>query len=151
MLPENTFRHIGHMIGLIERVSRSYADEYLKELGLSRGQIPYLMVLYHNEGISQDFLAKGLVMDKSSTARALLKLETAGFIRREQNPQDKRENLVYLTEAGREIHPIVKQLNGQWIEHLSGDLNEVEIVALEAILSKMSTKARDFRNKTGEL
>ena len=45
MLPENTFRHIGHMIGLIERVSRSYADEYLKELGLSRGQIPYLMVL----------------------------------------------------------------------------------------------------------
>lgn len=150
-MEQREIRRIAQFIGMIERIGRSYADDFLKERGVGRGQVPYLMLLYHNDGVSQDFLAKNLVMDKSTAARALQKLESAGLIRREQNPADKRENLVYLTEAGKEIHPYVKSLNAQWIDYLAAEIEEKQLKTLADMLEKMAHRAKDYRQKNDDL
>ena len=103
------------------------------------------MELYHHDGVSQDFLAQKAAMDKSTAARAIQKLEAAGLVRREQNPQDKRENLVYLTEAGREIHPYVKQLMSQWFQMVTEDISEDEMRVMVDILERMGERAQAYR------
>lgn len=86
-MDEELYRRGAHLLSLVDRVGRSYADAFLKEKGVSRGQVPYLMELYHHDGVSQDFLAQKAAMDKSTAARAIQKLEAAGLVRREQNPR----------------------------------------------------------------
>lgn len=150
-MEQNEIRRIAQCIGLIERIGRGYADDFLKERGVGRGQVPYLMQLYHNDGVSQDFLAKDLVMDKSTAARALQKLENAGLVKREQNPADKRENLVYLTEAGKEIHPYVKSLNAQWIDYLAAEIDDEQLKLLADMLEKMADRAKHYRQRHDDL
>ena len=145
-MDEELYRRGAHLLSLVDRVGRSYADAFLKEKGVSRGQVPYLMELYHHDGVSQDFLAQKAAMDKSTAARAIQKLEAAGLVRREQNPQDKRENLVYLTEAGREIHPYVKQLMSQWFQMVTEDISEDEMRVMVDILERMGERAQAYRH-----
>ncbi len=144
-MDEAIYRRGAQLLSMIDRVGRSYADSFLKEKGVSRGQVPYLMELYHHDGVSQDFLAQKAAMDKSTAARAIQKLEAAGLVRREQNPQDKRENLVYLTEAGRQIHPYVKQLMSQWIQLVTEEVSEEEMRVLVDILERMGERAQAYR------
>ena len=150
-MDEAIYRRGAQLLSMIDRVGRSYADSFLKEKGVSRGQVPYLMELYHHDGVSQDFLAQKAAMDKSTAARAIQKLEAGGLIRREQNPQDKRENLVYLTEAGRQIHPYVKQLMSQWIQLVTEEVSEEEMRVLVDILERMGERAQAYRRGNLEL
>lgn len=145
MMNEEVYCQSAQLLDLIERVGRSYADTFLKEKGVSRGQAPYLMELYGDEGVSQDYLAQKTDMDKSTTTRSLQKLEAAGLIRREQNPLDKRGNLVYLTDEGRKIYPYVKQLMGQWLRLITVDLSEEEQKTLIKAIDCMAKRARAYR------
>lgn len=144
-MDEEVYSQSAQLLSLIERTGRIYADTFLKEKGVSRGQAPYLMELYEDEGVSQDYLAQKTDTDKSTAARALQKLEAAGFVRREQNPQDKRGNLVYLTDEGRKIYPYVKQLMGRWLRLVMVDLSEDEQHALAKALEAMAKQARAYR------
>ena len=54
-MDEAIYRRGAQLLSMIDRVGRSYADSFLKEKGVSRGQVPYLMELYHHDGVSQDF------------------------------------------------------------------------------------------------
>ena len=96
-MDEAIYRRGAQLLSMIDRVGRSYADSFLKEKGVSRGQVPYLMELYHHDGVSQDFLAQKAAMDKSTAARAIQKLEAAGYIRRYRDPQDERNLIAALT------------------------------------------------------
>lgn len=133
-------------LGQIQRISHCYVDSVLKEKGVRRGQVPFLMELYHHDGVTQDYLAQMTVMDKSTVARALHKLEADGFVRREQNPADKRENLVYLTAKGREIHPLVHDLEGEWVQKIAAEISDEEFAAFEGTLEKLRKAAKDFHD-----
>lgn len=146
-MDEELYRRGAHLLSFIERIGRHYADTFLREKGVGRGQVPYLMELYHHDGVNQDYLAQKAAMDKSTAARAIQKLEAAGLVRRVQNPQDKRENLVYLTDAGREIHPYVKDLQSQWFAKITVDLEEEELHNLVQLLEKMGQQVQAYRSQ----
>ena len=141
------FQTVGYLMGLINRTGHMYTNEHLKIQGIGRGQVPYLMELSCCNGVTQDYLAKKVQMDKSTVARAIKKLEAGGFVYRQQNPKDKRENLVYITDSGRAINPMVKALSGQWMEKMTKGLSEEELENLLTILEKMDVEVKDFRQK----
>ncbi|WDM31295.1 MarR family winged helix-turn-helix transcriptional regulator [Paenibacillus mucilaginosus] len=59
--------------------------------------------------ITQKALSEKLLIDKTTTAKAVTKLEDEGYVRREANPADNRYQLLYLTDSGREVVPKVKE------------------------------------------
>ncbi len=116
-MDEALCRRGAQLLSLVDRVGRSYADSFLKEKGVGRGQVPYLMELYHHDGVSQDYLAQKAAMDKSTAARAIQKLEAAGLIRRESRPGSREAVVQYVgaencrghlhltcTRCGRTVH-----------------------------------------------
>lgn len=87
------------------------ADAFLREsqrlfrpLGLSGAQYNVLNVLSdHPEGMSQRRLSDRLVVDRSNVTGLLDRMEKAGWVRRADDPDDRRVYCVTLTPTGRAL------------------------------------------------
>ena len=83
-------------------------------LDLTKEQMVVLKKLDGHDGLNQNELAFLTYRDKSSLARLLSKMQSKGYILRSQNLEDKRENLVFLTDKGKKVYdktrPVIKEL-----------------------------------------
>ena len=85
-------------VGRIERdLSRAAADL----VPLSWYDVLIELVEAPEHRLRQRDLARSVVLTRSGLSRLITRLETAGLVRREANPTDRRGDLVVLTEAGR--------------------------------------------------
>lgn len=130
-------KSIGRYISILYRQGQSFITSEMKAHGIGSGQYPFLLVLYDNDGITQESLSSKLIIDKGTTARAIDKLERAGFVLRKTNPTDRRVNNVFLTDKARELEPILYDTLASWTKLLLGDLSEEEKEMLFGILEKM--------------
>ncbi len=71
-------------------------------------------------------------------------LERQGLVRREPCPEDRRCQLVYPTERALEIVPKVRKLVCGWNDHLLAELSEDERDQLQALMERVSQRARDY-------
>lgn len=89
----------------------STADAFLREsqrlfrpLGLTGAQFNVLNLLAEaTGGVSQRELGDRLLVDRSNVTGLLDRMEKAGWVRREDHPEDRRIYLVVLTSAGRAL------------------------------------------------
>ncbi|WP_154649362.1 MarR family transcriptional regulator, partial [Enterococcus faecium] len=65
-------------IGMIARALDSISNIEFKEVDLTRGQYLYLVRICENPGIIQEKLAEMIKVDRTTTARAIKKLESNG-------------------------------------------------------------------------
>lgn len=77
---------------------------------IGSGQYIFLMAIAFQQPITQKALSDKLLIDKTTTAKAITKLEAEGFVRREVNPADNRYQFLYLTESGHEVVPKVQEV-----------------------------------------
>ena len=73
----------------------------LTSLASGEQAVLYYLAFQH-DGASAGELTSAFDIRSSRTAAILNTLEKKGFARRLQNPQDKRQVLVYITEAGKQ-------------------------------------------------
>ena len=90
-----------------------------KDLRTWQRAVHILHVLLHRDGLSQEELACLLKIDKGTTARALKRLEDAGYVTRCLDKHDKRVNRVFVTEKGRAIGPKLAELSRTWTDALA--------------------------------
>ncbi len=132
---------IGKWTSVLYRISQSYFDHCFEQYGIGSGHFVYLIVLYRKDGLNQDTMSKLLHIDKANTTRALMKLESLGYITRKINPCDKRSYIVYLTERGRSIEQAVKQELQNWELLITGGMTVEERIASYDLLRKMAENA----------
>ncbi|MBW8793714.1 MAG: MarR family transcriptional regulator [Streptomyces sp.] len=92
-----------YMVKQVELVVRSHLDELVKPAGITALQYTALTVLERHDGLSAAQLARDSFVTAQSMADLVRSLETRGLIRRERNPRNRRELLILLTDAGREL------------------------------------------------
>ena len=102
------------------------------------------MAICKNPGISQDRLAKLLYINKSSVARCMQTLESAGIIRRVQCESDRRSILIYPTDKAENLLPFIKEVASSWNDFLFEALDDNEKEIFIALLQKVSAKAASF-------
>ncbi len=118
--------------------------EQLKQYDIGAGQYQFLMVLFNNEGVSQDDLSCLLKMDKGTTARAISKLEENGYIERKTFSVNKRVKKIYLTEKAHAFEPKLREITLSWSNILTKDLTcEQQKLALK-LLTKMAYNAECY-------
>lgn len=88
---------------LARMIDTIYEDE-LQDSPLSRGQYPYILYLFDNDGSNQYDISRDLFIDKTTVAKALKKLEKSKIIYRKSDARDKRKVNVHLTSYGKELH-----------------------------------------------
>ena len=71
-------RELAKKLSILSRRSGIDLDRKLKDLGLTRGQLVYLMCICDHEGMSQEQLSEELWINKGAVARAVRRFEKDG-------------------------------------------------------------------------
>jgi DNA-binding MarR family transcriptional regulator len=100
----------------------------LGEVGATRYHYAALAALEEFGPISQAELGRRCHIDRSDMVAALNDLTAGGFVERRQDPADRRQNLVTLTESGK-----------RRLEHIGGVLDGIQ----DDLLGPLSAKERD--------
>lgn len=130
-------RVLVNCISHLERHRRKFVNERLKEYDLRGSMFLALLFLNRHPGSSQDTLCNELLIDKGNAARLCRQLEEAGYIRREQSPEDRRQNMLFLTDYGKEHIPIIRGYIQQWRNTASSGMTEDELETLANLLLRM--------------
>jgi len=104
---EDLLRNFGFILHDVARLMRATYDRRMKALGLTRSQWWVLTHLYRNDGVTQTELADILEIEKPTLGRLLDRLESNGWIRREEHTDDRRAKRVFLTD---EVDPAMKAM-----------------------------------------
>lgn len=137
-----TRRSPGKRLGMLHRLTMSYLAAPLKELGIPKGRIGFLMTLFQYEGIAQEELTNHMCIDRAATARVLQAMETEGLIRREEDPNDRRKKLVYPTDAARALQSGLMDALAEQNAALFAGLNQDEQNQFLAMLDRMVANMR---------
>jgi DNA-binding MarR family transcriptional regulator len=88
-------------LSILARYSRIFCERKLSESNIGFNEQSVLMYLYHGDRVNQDTIAKHFMLDKGAIAKTVNKLEEKQLITRIDNPSNKREKLVEITELGK--------------------------------------------------
>jgi DNA-binding MarR family transcriptional regulator len=108
------------------------------------------MTLYARDGISQEEITRKVLIDKGTTARAIQKLVKEGYVKKEQNPNDKRAYKVFLTEKAFQVKPVLKEISARITDILSSGFTEEEKEAAWFTLDSMAKNAIACLNEDAE-
>ena len=127
---------------LASLTSQALAQIYAERFGLT---IPGWRVLatlgQYGFRTARDIAAHG-VMHKSTVSRATSQLEARGLVRRRPNREDRREELLELTEAGQEVYQAVVPEALAFEARLMSVLTPAEQGILMATIDKLDRHAR---------
>ena len=79
----------------------SYYKYLLKDMEINIQQIPILLKLLNHEYIYQKDIVSDLEMDNGLVTRNIRKLEDLGYVNRQEDDENRRQNKISLTDKGR--------------------------------------------------
>lgn len=88
----------------------------LAPLDIKTPHLDILINLYRHEGISQQELARKLLVGRSNMSMLLPQMEKRGLISRRDDPKDKRVLRLFLTENGRDVTERAMTIQTELIE-----------------------------------
>ena len=114
----------------------------LREEGVGTAEIDLIHALRHNPGCSQAKLAEILRADKAAIARGTKNLEAKGFLVREDDPADRRSQLLYPTEKAEAMKSSKTEIEASFYEYLLSGLSREEAETFAALLDKLYTASK---------
>lgn len=107
----------------------------LERLGITYPQYLVLSALWQADGQAVGAIAERLSLESSTITPLVKRLENAGFLKRQRNPDDERQVIVTLTDKGQALHQESKCLTETLLER-SG-LPVADIVRLNREISAL--------------
>ena len=125
-------------LAVLFRQGQNIENCNLKHLHISGAQARYMGVIHDNPGISQDAVARLFKVDKGAVARAVKKLEMAGYIERRRKEGDSRVWQLFMTVHGEEIHKLMRDGETAFESRLLEGFSEEEIDTLCMMLDRVA-------------
>ncbi|WP_343641251.1 MarR family transcriptional regulator [Roseateles sp.] len=117
--------------------------ELLKDLDLTYPQYLVMLVLWERDGLTVGEIGARVFLDSPTVTPLLKRLEAAGFVSRDRSPQDERQVLITLTDAGRALRKRSTHLPQCIVD--ASDTELAEIIELRdrllALRERMARKA----------
>ena len=132
---------IGKWISPLYRYRKSFMAKRLESYGAASRLFMMLLEISRNDGMNQEQISACLKIDKATTAKALCRLESEGYIRRETDAADKRINRVFVTEKAPPAAAAIEEALAEWDRLIRIGIPEEEYLAAESVLRKMTVNA----------
>lgn len=133
-------RRLGYLLKHAQLRMAELTTTALAPYGINGREFAVLLVLAGREPQSQQQAAQRLGIDRTTMVALLDALEDKGLVSRHQHREDRRRNVVELTEPGETtLHQATKasdKAEEQLLEHLSPKAAEQLRTALRAIVTK---------------
>lgn len=132
----------------------STADAFLREsqrlfrpYGLTGAQYNVLNVLAaRDEAMSQRELSDVLVVDRSNVTGLLDRMEKAGWVKREDDPADRRVYRISLTAAGRKLWARVSPKYEESVTVVTQGLSAAQMKAGMELLQRLEKASANWRS-----
>lgn len=138
---------LGQLLSVIHRNVRAILDLELAHMDIGHGPRRFLVEITLHEGQSQEELSRRLLMDKTTTARAVKRLEDYGYVERRRDTEDRRHYHLFPTERARAFLPDIVNARERLREGLTEGLSDGEREQLFIILGKVADNAIRIREK----
>lgn len=137
---------IGKLITMIARSQTIYLNHRLGNLGINATQMHLLFeISYHND-LNQEKIANRCNINKGAVARSIKKLEEGGFVTRQIDENNRRQNIVTLTQKGKKtLDESIKLLN-EW-ENKVYEENIIEKTTLQEALKEITVKTIELNQR----
>lgn len=119
-----------------------YTHHHLQDTEITKTEHSVIMFLSLEDNVSQDTISEYLVLDKGTIAKTLAKLEEKGLVQRTVNQQNRRENIVSLTERGKKEVKTVQDIGKGWEYSLMEGIGEEEQAIFAKVLATMTENAK---------
>ena len=129
---------------ILYRCSQKYYDKVLDAYQLGSGQLPFLIFIYENEGITMNGLAQLGCYDKGTVTKGVQRLEEVGYVTIEVSPTDKRVRTLRTTAKAKEIIGQIYLIRQQWWDQITQNMSEDEAALFEKLQSKAVANALDY-------
>lgn len=120
------------------------ADEFFRGFGLTDVQFNVLMLLVHQSGpeggLSQAQLSDMMLVNRANITSLIDRMEKANLVTRTTSPDDRRYNIVKMTNQGKKLFAKVEPLYAKRVEKIMTCLKEPEQKRLITVLDKIRSK-----------
>ncbi|MDD4291444.1 MAG: MarR family transcriptional regulator [Clostridia bacterium] len=113
-------------ISLLSRYAQEYGHARIREAKVTDTEHKICTFLYFHVDVYQDMIANSLMLDKTTVAKALVSLEARGLILRVQNPENRRKNVLSITDSGKAIISDIVGIYDEWLLRISSCLSVEE-------------------------
>jgi MarR family transcriptional regulator, organic hydroperoxide resistance regulator len=124
------------LLNFHSRLERCLSDG-LSAHGITLAQYDVLMTLCHGDGITQQELAERLLVTKANVVGLIDRVSAAGWVERRPDPEDRRVNRLYLTDAGRRLAREAQPGQYALVKKIFGGLTEAELRQMHALLGRL--------------
>ena len=121
---------IGRITGRINKIFFGTLQKRLSNLEISRSFYPLLLIHFNDGELTQQNLADELQIDKVQVVHIIDYLSENGYVKRVQNPKDRREYKLFVTDKGRENIPMIEKTINELMEIAFKDIPSEKIEEL---------------------
>lgn len=130
------------MISRLNHALKTQTKKTFKKSGISltSAQLGLLFALEKGTPVTMSNLSDILKTDNGATFRLVEGLLRLGFVKREQNPDDLRQQLVVITEPGRDIVTSAFKILKKTNQRLKDLFTEEEVNIFNDVLARIVTE-----------
>ena len=135
---------LGRMIGMIGRAMSKSLTERIRQEGydLTMEEWVVLVHLWHQDGQNQAQLGAVAGRHKTAVTRAIDHLEELNFVVRVPDQNDRRNKLIYLTRAGKEMKTTLMPLAVQTEREALSGILPADLMRCRGVLEKILSNIR---------
>lgn len=142
MLMHNT--DIDQLIFKINKLYTENTNINLKKYNVTFSDMSFLLKLNENGKMTQRELAESKNLNTATITRALDRLEKKGFVKRENDSNDKRKKNIFLTQKGKEIVSEILIKHEIFKMEIFKDFSRKEYLELVKYLNKLSESLENY-------
>lgn len=125
----------GKISGSINRtLLRAFANG---GINITTEQWSVMACLWNEDNVTQQTLCNLTWKDKPSMTRLIDNLERLNLVKRVSDANDRRKNMIHLTEKGREIMPKTRQIVRQVVEKAVHNIDTKDITLGRTLLKRI--------------
>jgi len=127
------------------------ADIELRErFGLTGAKWKIIAILSIKEGITQKHIADMAFVEAPTLVSVIDKMEKEGYVRRQSDPNDRRNNLIFMTKKSKDlVDPIIDNILE--IRNMGLDkISKKDMESAKKVLAQIITNTEKFIRQKGE-
>ncbi len=134
IIAETTIYHyVEELIFNFQKYAKSNLDD-----NISDKEYIILMRIRYLKKVTQQDLARQFNLTEGYVANLLRKMENKGFIERIENPENRRQKLVSLTNDGLEYADYLYNIMMMWEKEITSQITDNELNELKILLNKLT-------------
>ena len=114
------------------RLTTQTYEPFLKQLGITYTQYLVLLVLWEKDDQPINDIGKTLLLGINTISPLIKRMEAQNLVARHNSDKDKRQQLVYLTQKGKEMKEKAAKIPGYMLDAMNE--NNVDAEALSKLI-----------------